>query len=325
LFGKFGLLYWLVTQIPLTPPRLHVLERLTGTVLLFVAVAIIATYFNILPLSAVAPQLPKSPGVAGLWYLFNFKGDLGERRGWGTIGYDHIYVAAQVVLLTGLYFHLARDRFRLRDGGLVLLALFACFLSNSRSGLAAMLFLIGVRSLRIPRQALVLCILMLLAGAAMLAFKGDSTLPILQSTIQRQETLTSATNADNLAGRDEIWQHRVDYLDEEPVRWLIGTGFGAARDSGTNAHFLALHITTELGLIGLLCYALLFAIILTQLYRGEAGHHSLFWTTVALLVSSFAQETFYPLPNFGHFIGLYLCTLAIAFRRPIFVTTNQDF
>jgi hypothetical protein len=93
---------------------------------------------------------------------------------------------------------------------------------------------------------------------------------------------------------------------------LLGSGFGAA--SGKNAHLLYLQIVYEVGLIGLAVFAGLIYKVLSYLKFYERGIRPIYWATIAFLLSGLSQETFYPVPSFGHFLGFYLCSLAIALR-----------
>jgi hypothetical protein len=78
---------------------------------------------------------------------------------------------------------------------------------------------------------------------------------------------------------------------------------------------LYLHIVSELGAAGLALYLVLFASILGALRRLDVAGRPLLWGTVALLFASLTQETFYPVPSQGYFLGFYLCAVAIALRR----------
>jgi hypothetical protein len=116
-------------------------------------------------------------------------------------------------------------------------------------------------------------------------------------------------------------------LNQKPIRWVLGTGFGTAVDADPvlhqDAHMLPLQIIIETGVIGLIVATYLFSTILRYLYVSEVGFKPLFWATVALLIGSLTQETFYPVPALGHFIGFYLCSVAIALRMKIFRRQNE--
>ncbi|WP_445174134.1 hypothetical protein, partial [Microcoleus sp.] len=123
----------------------------------------------------------------------------------------------------------------------------------------------------------------------------------------------------NLSGRDEIWAAHLTALDENPVSWFVGNGFGSAIDRGANAHMLYLQITSETGLIGLCIFSILFSMILFYLNKIEIKEKPFFWGTVTFLITAVSQETFYPQPALGQFLGLYLSSVAIVLRTPYFV------
>lgn len=319
---QFTCIFWVTARIPLTPERINVLRRIIEVVLIFACAGIVVTYFSIFPPSVLVAHLPQNPYIAGPWNRYVSYEGL-EKIGWGTIGYNHGYVAAQVFMLIILKIHLGLSKKVFSDNIFLFMSIFACFLSESRTGLLTIiLFAITCWSKK-PKYAVLAAMVALIAGVTTLIIKpdtGDST-SAEASTFERQETLLAAGNTENLSGRDEIWMDRISFLDEEPMRWFVGSGFGSAIDSGTNAHMLPLQIVLETGLVGLLIFVVLFYKILDYLYKYETGLKPIFWGTVALLVSSLTQETFYPVPSMVHFTGFYLCSLAIALQQKFPQTT----
>jgi O-antigen ligase len=313
-------------HIPLTPERINVLRRIIEAVLIFVCAGIILTYFSIVPLSALTAHLPKSPDIAGPWSNYAYLAGFGG-MGWGTIGYNHAYVAAQVIMLVSLKIHLILNQKLFFDNMLLFVSIIACFLSESRAGLATILIFAMICWFQKPIYAVIAAVVAVVIGTTAIAFasKLRDLTSVEGSTIEHQATLLEANNAENLNGRAEIWIDRLALLDKEPMLWFLGSGFGSAVDSGANAHMLYLHIILETGLFGLLIFVLLFSRILYYLYIYELRVKPIFWVTVAFLVSSLTQETFYPVPAFGHFIGLYLCSLAIALQSCGYKKESQQF
>jgi hypothetical protein len=315
---KFLSIFWIAARIPLTPQRLAILRKLSIGVFLAVIVSIVLSYLNIVPVNMMAPQIPADAGVAGPWHKYAAP-DYAERRGWGSVGYNHAYTAVHVLLLLALCMHLGSPRTALLDSTLVLLGVMGCFLSGSRAGLAAMLFFAAVYWFKKPVHGVAaLLVSGLIAGAVFAIYPGMLTAleTELSQIVQRQSVLTDSPNRDDLVGRAEIWEARIAFLDEDPVRWIVGSGFGAVLDSGSAAHMLPLHIIVEMGIVSLALFILLFGLILTALYRHGGGQKVLFWATIALLFSSATQETFYPVPALGHFMGLYFYAMAVVFRVP---------
>lgn len=330
---EFITIFRITTYIPLTPGRINVLRRIVDFVLVFVCLGIILTFFGIIPLSLMIAHLPQSFDVAGPWsrYIPDRTGS-----GWGTISYHHAYVSLQVFMLVVLRIHLSlgekkqyksKNKFLHNSNNiLLLLSVFACFLSGSRAGIVTILLFLAIYLVINKTNALNFAIWSILAALPAMTLakimfavvERDNTDPDRLSIFDRQKTLLNADDSENLAGRDQIWVEKLSFLDEEPRRWLLGEGFGSASDSGSyNAHMLYLHIITETGIVGLFCFGLLFAQILSSLYRYELGWKPIFWATISLLFSSLTQENFYPVDALGHFIGFYLCSVAIALRWKI--------
>lgn len=320
---QFITVFFITAKIPLTPKRIAVLNRIMEIVVIFICLGIFLTYSTIVPLSAVTAHLPQ----VGPWPEYAAWGNSGEGRGVGFISYNYAYTAVQVLLSITLKLCLSNSQKQeFRNSRLVLLSVFGCFLSSSRSGLAGIVLLAIIYWQKNSKSFLkainflvitTLILLIVLLFLQLLGFNIDFDLASQNSIFERQVTLLDARTSDNLSGRDEIWKERVEFLNENLIRWIVGTGFGSALDSGNFAHMLPLHIIIETGLIGLCAFTFLFYKILDYFYIYEVRSKPFFWGSIALLFTSTSQETFYPLPAFTHFIGFYLCALAIAFQTNV--------
>ncbi|WP_341530184.1 O-antigen ligase family protein [Nostoc sp. UHCC 0302] len=318
---QFVCIFRITAQIPLTQKRLDILSKITNAVLIFVCLSIILTFTGILPLALMTAHLPQDPGTAGPWAFFASPTYIGS--GWGSIGYNHAYVAAQVTMLVSLRMHLGIGKQVVLDFCLLFLSTFSCFLSGSRSGFFSLIFFAGIYVLKKPAYLgtviTMTTILFLSTGfiftSQTIDFENPNT-----SIIERQATLLDSSNSENLSGRDMIWLENIEFLNKNPIVWILGKGFGGAWDdggSGGNAHMLLLNVIIENGIIGLLIFLFLFYKILCLLYQHEQKDKAIFWVSISLLIGSFSQETFYPVPALGHFLGLYLCSVAIALRSDI--------
>jgi O-antigen ligase len=311
---EFLCIFAAVARLPLTAGRAAIIRRILDAVIAVIAVGNALIYFGMLPLSALAWHLPQSPGVAGPWSDYARLARLGiTTEGLSTVGYNHTYVAAQLLALVALRIHLAGARRDLSNAFILLLAIAGCFLSGSRAGLLGILIFAAAYWLHRPRQMALIGGV----GAALwlaLATAGISLVDLsLAGIVARQRVLLAATDPDNLGGRVEIWQGKIAYLNEQPLRWLIGGGLGVITTPGRmqNAHLLYLQIVVDTGLIGLAAFILLVTMVLVSLWRRESRPRAIFWATIALLIASLTQETFYPVAALGHFLGLYLCCLAL--------------
>lgn len=313
---EYIVLFWITTKIPLTPERIQIMGRIVDIVLIFVCIGIFLTYARIIPLSAVTAHLPQ----VGAWIFYQGYERTGAGKGLGFVGYNHAYTAAQVTLLLSLRMHLSLShKNTLVNNLFAVLALIASFLSESRSGFGAILVYVMIYWSYDLKYVFKLSYitLFIFSITSVIGLQASLLESEDNSVLERQKTLFEAGNTDNLSGRDEIWMQRVDFLHEKPLRWIFGTGFGAAADSGDNAHMLPLHIILETGVLGLFMFTLLFSNILQCLYKNESETKPIFWVTISLLIGSISQETFYPVAALGHFLGFYLCSVAIVLRNEI--------
>jgi hypothetical protein len=68
----------------------------------------------------------------------------------------------------------------------------------------------------------------------------------------------------------------------------------------------------ETGIFGLLFFFFLFRALLQGLWKSGIMGQSLALVSLGLLVASLTQETFYPVPAAGSFLGVYLALCGIA-------------
>jgi O-antigen ligase len=314
---EFVSVFFITAKIPITPKRIAILNQVIGAVFLFVCLGVFLTYSGIIQLSAVTAHLPGE----GPWPEYAAWGNSGGGRGVGFVGYNYAYTAVQIILLITL--RLCLSDYQKRDfynSGLVLISVVACFLSSSRSGLSGIILLAIIYWFNKPqsfsKSPISLAVVALIIIFIFIQLLGvNFGLASQDSVFERQATLLNSSNPDSLSGRDEIWKERVDFLNKDSIRWIVGTGFGSALDSGNFAHMLPLHIIIETGFIGLLIFIFLFYRILHYFYMSEVGIKPMFLGTIALLFSSISQETFYPVPALTHFLGFYLCALAISLQK----------
>jgi O-antigen ligase len=329
-FGAFQLyrlveyfsLFWFIGRIPLTTERLQVMRQIVDGVLIFVCLGVFLTYAGIIPLSSITAHLPK----VGAWQYYEGVGQIGT-KGLGFVGYNHAYVAAQVMMLLILRLHLGTNQKKdLSNTFLLILSTLTVFISESRSGFAAILFLMSLYLISKPIYALCIVNLawILPVMASTLGLQSIEVNSVEGSIIERQLTVFQANKSENLSGRDERWAAHLSALDENPVNWFVGNGFGSAIDRGDNAHMLYLQITSETGLIGLSVFIILFSRILFYLYKIEIKEKPFFWGTITFLITALSQETFYPQPALGQFLGFYMGSVAIVLRIPYSIVVEDS-
>ncbi len=303
---EFLVVFRVAAGVPLTARRLATLSWMVGLALLLAFLGMVGTFTGALPTPLLVSHLPSDIGSAGPWVSMSN----GQWYEAGTIGYNHSYGSVQLLMLGALALALLiKKRTPILEAGLLLMTIGGVFITGSRAGMAAAIVFVLAMFVRRPASAaasLVIFLLLFSVNAGIL----DLDLGV-GATTERQLTLGRAHDPENLSGRAEIWQDSIQLLQEDPLRWLVGVGPGYIAQSGNNAHMLYLHIIIEGGIIGLLIFAFAMRRILKSLYAAEVGERPLFWASIALLVSSLTQETLYPVPAMGHFLGLFLCSVAI--------------
>lgn len=307
--AQFALVFRVAAGVPLTHKRQIILSRILGATLLLVFFGLIGTYTSIIPTQRLVAHLPSDFNTAGQWAYLAYM----QIPDVGTIGYNHAYIAIQLIMLTGLALNLRARPNPLRDSLYLLICIAGVFLSGSRAGMAAVGMFSVMFFLKQPSTLLTTLAVsaVLLTGGLGLIF---GVMPKLGDTVSRQLTLEHPLDPSSLSGRQDIWMNSLAFLNEDPVRWIVGAGPGSAALLSKNAHMLYLHVVLESGVVGLFMFGILFYTIIVFLRKHEAREKPILMATWALLFASFTQETFYPVPAFGHFIGLYLFSLAIALR-----------
>ncbi len=300
-----GIAFWSISKLVLTPTRKTILSNILLITISIVILGVILTFTGIVRPAAFAPFLPVDFDVAGPWGYYLLSDDAGL----GAIGYNHGYVGLQLLLLMMTWMHLSGGINRSVSVAVVLLIIVAVFMSSSRAGLASVAFFAVVMLIRktsvmiIAITAVLMCCL-LLPGTWFASEEGAST-------VERQTALLDPTDSTSLNGRDEIWETAFSFMNEKPSRWLHGIGFGSAFDGPGNVHMMFFHTIVECGVFISFAFIAAIVLIAKAIYKMERQPRPFFWGTVALLLTCLTQETFYPVPAFGNFLGFYLCMLRI--------------
>ena len=194
-----------------------------------------------------------------------------------------------------------------------ILIVVTCFISGSRAGfLAAILVAICVSGLR----AQSICAWVSIGVVVMsLPMFGIDTSSAFQQATDRQGSSTDSYQEDGLSGRTQMWSERVDFMNSVPRHWLVGAGFGSTIETGNNAHNLILQLLIEGGTFGLAVFIYFQYRIIRLLLKGGDGARPLVWVTIALLMTCFTQETFYPVPAFPHFLAFFVVAVALSITK----------
>lgn len=305
-----ALVFWAVTRIPLSPQRLTILKGITTVVLVFVSVACLLTYLEIVPTTTWGGHLSTNYDFSGPWaatYLRN-----SQSQGLGTIGYNHGYVGAHIAVLFGLRAYLGRGKDQVFTAVLLLLATAAVFASSSRAGFVSMLFIGALLWIRKPIQAGVVAVVV--ASSVYLFAPPDLLSDEVSSTLDRQLTAFNPAEGENLSGRTDIWARNFKVLSDHPTSWLWGTGIGTSQARRSAAHNVALQYVMETGIIGLIGFLTVAFIGFTTLWKYEPPPKAFFIMTLGTFITGFSQEVFYPTAAFLYFLSTYMGCMGIVLQ-----------
>lgn len=311
--------YWVASQVVYTPRRVGVLRFIaTGT---FVATCalVLLTFAEVVPGPSLVSHLPGGR-VAGAWAPYF----VSQARGLGAVGYNHAYVAAQILLLLALKFVLDDRPRSLANSILLLLGIVAAFASGSRAGLAAMLLYAFCLFARNPVYIPIVGVLLFLAS---MFVPGELLSGDVAGMAAEHGKLADPMQAVQFRARVEIWRSWFDLLCREPDLLITGIGFGGTRGDqaiGSAPHSMPAMVLVECGVLGLMVYAWLVFVALDMLRRVEPAPKPLLWASISLLFGALTQETFYPVAAMGHFLVLYMGTLAIALQLPTMHRAAQE-
>jgi O-antigen ligase len=302
-----------VVSFDLTHSRLRLLKRLSVLAFCLVCGGVFATYTGLVSTQTLAFRIPPDFGFAGPWAYYS-TGTV--EQGVGTISYNHGYTAMQILLCGALCLVLnARaGRTPVLTAIVPLAAVATCFISGSRAGfLTAIFFAICVSRLGLQSM------LVWLSGMALVlsvSLVGIDTLSVVQKAIARQTSSADSYEEDGLSGRTQIWSEELAFMNSESRHWLVGAGFGSTVETGTNAHNLLLQLLVEGGALAVALFIYLQFQIISLLVGSGQSTRPLLWATIALLLTSFTQETFYPVPAFPHFLAFFFSALALSTMSP---------
>lgn len=316
-FGEFGLyrllqllvVFRAVTACKMTPKRLRALHYVTLATFFLICVGVWATYLNVISPLTLSSHLPHTKLEAGAWIGYMHR----DEGGLGAIGYNHGYVALQLILSAIVALFLGDVRGS--SAPLRVIVLISCLgsvlLSGSRAGLIAVVLFSAFELLSTQRRSIPTVCAIVGAIILSLTFIKYSVPSEMSEAVDRTQTISTSFESDGLSGRTLIWEDRATFLQTNPLRWIVGSGFGSAIDGGNNAHMLPLQVVTELGLTGAFVFCWLGFRISQRLrfVRGKGG--VVMRGSIALLTTCLTQETFYPVPAFGHFLSFFFVVVAL--------------
>ena len=313
-FVQMGVVFWVVSRIPMTVRRYYILERIMVLVIVVNCIFIFLVFLQVVTPAQLSAQLPDDLDVSGPWAGLYRKFDVSQ-DGLGTISYNHGIVASQVLLMMGLLMSLSRGNNTIRNYALMILCIGATFVSGSRTGFMAMVIFTMIMLVDIlGRNPLYfIAIFLVAAGGIVFALSEGVFEDIFGDAIQRQAAIVDTSDADSgsFSGRTNFWEAHIDMLNRNLGHWIWGGGVGSARDSGFYSHNNYLTVTFELGLIGFIGLLLTISRILRSLWKWDIPIRGLFWTVIVLLFTAITLDVFHPVPQRGQWLPFFMGCLAL--------------
>lgn len=292
-----------------TPHDRLVLTRVVGLTFLLTTAGVVLEHFEFITTPQLSAHLPTDLQTAGPWAYYS-RGIVG--RTVGTMSFHHAFPPLQILVLGALFLRLVPQPKWGHMLFCVTLNLLTAFLTGSRTGLLTVILFSALVLLWSPRY--ILAVALVAASFVSAVIFTDLDLSFFDPLVERHSAISTSYRTDGFAGRLDIWEQRVTQFSDAPLLLITGTGFGAAIETGVNGHMLFLHLLVEAGLLGVAAFCFFSWQILRALWLAEQETKPMLCATLSLLLSCLTQETFYPVPASGHFLGLFLFAVGITIR-----------
>jgi len=191
-------------------------------------------------------------GLPLAWYLASTAGDKKVERVLRLVNYAYIPMITFTMILTGTRFAIIMS-------------------------LPAFIFGLGTLTRLKPGYRILIFILL-----AMALFSLGSKIP--QASIQRLGTIDEEIQGGDLNDRTELWRLGLDFWLEHPILGIGSAGFDPAvepiygRPRALHNSFIA--IAAELGIVGIVLFAIILVIAILQAWRHPTKWETWFWLTV---------------------------------------------
>ena len=305
---QYMAVFWLSSSIEFHHRRRAILRGVVLVAFCVCSAGLVANYFDWYDTASLAPHISRDIRISGPWSFYS-RGIIG--RPVGTMSYHHAYPCLHILLLGALYLQLCPGRNVSMNGLVLFVTAFCALVSRSRAGFLAMCVYVLLGARQKPLQLALTAITMCVVAIGSLGLTGQFR-DLFVDSVERQRSIVYAYAEDGFAGRVDIWTDRIELLSARPLAWVFGMGFGSAVETGSNAHMMYLHLILELGIIGFIGFSVFMYRVCKALKGLKDCNRSLLYAIVALLVSGFSQETFYPVPALGHLGGLCLLAISVA-------------
>ena len=307
---EFTVLIYLISAIPLDRARLELVGRVAAVASVIMTISFAATFFEVVSTGTIGFWLPQTEDSAGAW--FAYVAGHNDGQGIGTVAYNRGFAAIQLLVMSGIALQLIGRQPLVWRWIVCISAAAGLVMTGSRSGMVSLftfvLLTLWFECKRIrPILALGMVAFVLLSTVAVVSEVPTTGVPL----VDRYLSILEFSDGYGEDGRLMIWQDRIgEIMDAGPLVWILGSGFGAAGGTGSNAHNVYLQIFYDLGIVGLSVAGTLFYRLIRALAKGRAPN-IMAWLTVSLLVGAITQETFYPVVAFGDFLGFFLVAVVL--------------
>lgn len=299
---KSGVLYSLVSRVPLDGTRSRYVHRAAVLAFAGVSVTAIGTAWDAFDLGFFVAHLPRDS--AGPW--------AGPALS-STAGRTHGVTATAALLLAALSLATAPRRVPKARLAILVTTLLVAFFTGSRQGVVRTLTFAAVdlaRNARIGTLWLSLVALCCVSifSEPIVSFLYES--PASRAALERHATLaTDPFSEEGLSGRPELWRRALARFAGSPKSLILGLGVGTSVEARSVAHNLFLQLLQDLGIPGALLVVWLWLRIFRRVISARREAWTSFALTVGMLTSVFTSTLFYPSLSEGGLLSLYLVVL----------------
>jgi len=212
-----------------------------------------------------------------------------------------------------------------------MLILYMIYGTGSRSALVGLIVSLGlyVISVLFKRDfKMIFLTITIIVVVAFVSIRFASLGDVINRSFNNTESVSSIDISS--LSRLLIWKYTwLNFCNFSVATKLFGIGIGTfaflkqhfviwnGNQSFTGAHMNVLHVLVETGIVGLLCFMMVFGVKIGYLfvYRKLFIAKIALYMTVALLFSGISQETFWFQPAFGTLWLFYVCVIAMIVKQ----------
>jgi O-antigen ligase len=267
----------------------------------------------------------------------------GESTVTSTLSPDHAHIGAFLsftfFILLGYMFYTRSFSEKIVIFIALPISIYVLFLSNSRTGIIAILLGIGISLLTTKRYIAVIASIAILC-IGIIGTTKFHFFDLLQKYQLGSAKFYNLESDISLLGRYYIWYVTYIFFTQHPIFLLTGIGLGASREvigpytqiGGVNvsgAHNQYIYYLTEFGIFGFIYFMYILYKLLSssykkyknKLHRERWLYWGYFYGVITLLFNGITQDTVSVQLHFNNFFGYFLIVTAVTFK---IIDTGRD-